>query len=216
MNNQVAQQCNCAENEHDNREPVGGLLQTFNSGSFGDGSFTVSCCQSESSSASADLLPRVGADQNPVDSHASKVGSSDAPSIQGTGSGSCPCGELTGFGNHGERVSGGQLDAAQPTDNNGSEWVMNGNALDGENHLGANQENPENSAQSCCVEETNCCISVSASDVKSNGSHSANQDQNTKVNPTGSRAINISFGHVPNATPAQSENLSDLLAKKGN
>ncbi len=216
MNNQVAQQCKCAENEHGNGQPVSGLSQTLDSCAFGDSSFTVSCCQGESSSASTDLFSRVGADQNLVNAHTSEISSADASGIKSAWSGSCPCGELSGLGHNGEGVSGGQFHGTQPADNDGAERVVNGDTFGSENYLGANQENPSYSSQSCCVEDTNCCIGESSSDVKASGSQDTNKYQDAQVNPTGSRAVNVSFGHVPNATSAKSEILNDLLAKKGN
>jgi hypothetical protein len=123
---------------------------------------------------------------------------------------------VSGFGNDGERESRGEFDNAQPTNLDGIEWVVNSDAFGSENYLWSNNEQPENTQQGSGVHDADNSVFESTCNVEADSSHATDQQNNAEVNPGGSGAINVSLGHVNHATPEAFENLSYLLAKKGN
>lgn len=216
VNNQVAQQCSCAENEYGNGKPVFGLVKTSYSRSFADSSLTVSFSHGESCATLTDAFSRVWGNQNLVYSHAPEVCAANSPCVQAAWSGSCPCGKLARLGNHGEGISRREFYGTEPSDDHSGEWIVNRNAFSGENYFGADKKDPDDAGQSSSVEHADNCVCGSTRNIETTSSHNTDNNQKTEIDPASPWAINVSLRHVPYVTPDQSENLNDLLAKKGN
>lgn len=216
MNNQVAKQCNCADQQHTQGNPVGALLHTSNCGGLGNGSFTMAFSQSQSGIAFASGVSRVWGYQNSVNTSSSEIIATDSSSVQTAGSWCCPGSMVASFGNDGERESGCEFDYAQPANLNGSEWVVNSDSFSGENHLWANNEQPQDAKHGSGIHDADKSVIESTCDVEADSSHATDQKNNAEVNPGGSGSINVSLRHVNHVTSEIFENLSYLLAKKGN
>lgn len=215
MNNQVAQQRYRADQQQSDRKPVGAGLYSIVGGAFVDGSLTVESGQSQGSVAFTSRVPMLWSYQDSIHACTSEIVSANSSSLQAAGTWSSPCCVGALVGNDGERKSSCEFDSAQPSDFDGSEWVMNRNTFSGENYFWSNNEQPQDGTESSCVHSAYGSICESICNEESVSSQTSDQNQNCEVNPGGSGAINVSLGHVHHFTPDYFESLIYSLAKKG-
>lgn len=215
MNNQVAQQRYRADQQQSERKPVGTGLNSIGGSAFVDGSLTVESGQSQRSVAFTSRVPMIWSYQDSIYACTSEIASADSSSLQSTGTWSSPCCVDALVGNDGERKSSCEFDSAQPSDFDGSEWVMNRNTFSGENYFWSNNEQPQDGTESSCVHGAYGSICESIGNEESVSSQASDQNQNCEVNPGSSGAINVSLGHVHHFTPDNFESLIYSLAKKG-
>ena len=146
---------------------------------------------------------------------APEVRGANASRTEATWSWCGPSRNLFGFGLDSKSKSAGEIFSLEPTDLDGLEGIVNFNTLMGEYDLRADYENPVNSGNGQRVQCSSDGAGVIGNVYESTGSQSANQEDYREVNPVGTRAINVVFGHVFQTTPDVKSVSEDLDTKEG-
>ena len=136
-------------------------------------------------------------------------------SVEAAGSWSSPSGVSGVLDQNGEGVLGYEVIGSEPTNLNGAEWVMNFDANFGENNLWVNNQNPENRTKSETIDEGNSSF-FGLSDVKeSTGGQSTNKNDDCKISPVTSRAVNVFVRHDGQTTTVVGQVSKDSVTKEG-
>jgi hypothetical protein len=135
--------------------------------------------------------------------------------VEAAGSWCSPSGVSDVSNQNGEGVLGNEVISSKPTNLDGSEWVMNFDANFGENNLWVNNQNPENRTKRETIDEGNSSF-FGLSDVKeSTGGQSTNKNDDCKISPVTSRAVNVFVRHDGQTTTVAGQVSKDSVTKEG-
>jgi len=135
--------------------------------------------------------------------------------VEAAGSWGSPSGVSGVLNQNGERVLGYEVIGSKPTNLYGSEWVMNFDTNFGEDNLWVHNQNPEDGAKGKTIDEGNETF-FSLSDVKeSTGGQSTNKNDDCKIGPVTSWAVNVFVRHDGQTTTVAGQVSKDSVTKEG-
>ena len=140
------------------------------------------------------------------------VQSSAVESISSWGS---PSGESRVLNQNGEGVLGYEVISSKPTNLDGSEWVMNFDANFGENNLWVNNQNPEDSTKGKTIDEGYESFFGLSDIEESTGGQSTNKNNDCKIGPVTSWAVNVFVRHDGQTTTVAGQVSKDSVTKEG-
>lgn len=135
---------------------------------------------------------------------------------ESTGCCSSPRSEVTFVGLDSEAVLGFELNGSQPTNGEGLERVVEGNALVGIGNLWLDNKDPEQEVESNSVFAEPECVTVVAGGNKTKDNSNFCSKNQTKVDPAADGSVGVFRGHVSQTTPSTAEELVGLVSQEGN
>lgn len=139
----------------------------------------------------------------------------ESSGVESTGSWGSPSGVGGVLNQNGEGVLGYEVIGSKPTNLDGSEWVMNFDTNFGEDNLWMNNQNPEDGAKCKTIDEGNETF-FGLSDVKeSTGGQSTNKNDDCKIGPVTSWAVNVFVRHDGQTTTVAGQVSKDSVNKEG-
>ena len=117
------------------------------------------------------------------------------PGIESIGSWGSPSRELGFFYDNRERIFGYEVIGSEPTNLDVSEWIMNLDTFLGEDHLRVDHKNPEDGHGSQAVDDSHVSFEGHSGVVERSCSEAADENNQSKVSPVSSGAINVFVGH---------------------
>jgi len=127
-----------------------------------------------------------------------------------------PRSEVTFVGLNSEAVLGFELDGSQPTNGEGLERVVEGNALIGVDNLWLDNKDPEQKIESNSVFAEPESVTVVAGGNKTQDNSNFCCKNQTKVDPAADGSVDVFSGHVSQTTPSTAEELVGLVSQEGN
>ena len=198
-----------------NGQPVQLLDQVIASRTLFDGIFTVLVSKDESYTgfgsrgvARSDYLSGFQTSASVI----SVVESFGDQSVSGWGS---PSAEF-GFANqNGERVFGDVVVSSQPTNLDGSQWVVDFDSSACVDNFWVNNENPEDS--NCCeaVDDGDVAFINHARCIERTSSKTTDKNDQSKVSPVSSGTVNIFVRHDGQTTTSNTKVSKEAVTKEG-
>ena len=197
-------------------QPVELFDQVIASSTLFDGIFTV--LQSKYQSNTALGSRRVARSNNfsGFQSGTSVIRGMESSGVDSISSWGSPSGEFGFIDQNGERVLGHEVIGFQPTNFDSSKRVMNFDTGVGVDNFWMNDENPEDGYDSETVQEGDGSFFDHAGEVKRPCCQSADNNNQSKVSPVTSGAINVFVRHDGQTTTVNTKYSKDSVTMEGN
>ena len=181
--NSYAAQANC-----DGR-PVQLFDQVVASSTLSDGFFAVLVGKDKSNARFGSRGVARGDNLSSFQASTSVVRGMVFSGVESVSSWSSPSRESGFFDKDGERVFGYKVISGEPTNLDGSEWVMNLDSLLGEDNLWVDYKNPEDGHGSQAVDDSDVSFSNHVGGVERTCSKTADDNNYSKVSPVTSLSL---------------------------
>lgn len=215
LNKEVRAEQYGAQSYGNKRGKVEFSLELLNSGAVIDRSFLVFQSKNLGNAAFGSRGIARSNDYSLFQAGSSEIRVVDFSGVKSRWSWSAPSSNFALGGQNSERKSSVEIQSGFPTDVESEEGIMNLNAFLGVDNFGIDNENPVNQACSQGVHQAHdyCVNPTSYSETQDCGK--TNQQNDGKVNPTGSGAVNVSVLHKSKTTVAKRIQFSSIDTKKG-
>lgn len=135
--------------------------------------------------------------------------------VESVSSWGSPSRESRFLNKNGERVFGYKVIGSEPTNLDGSEWVMNLDSFAGVDDLWVDNQNPEDCHGSKAVDDGDVTFGNHSGGVERYCSKTADNNNHSKVSPVTSRAINIFVRHDGQTTTSTTKVSKEAVTKEG-
>jgi hypothetical protein len=196
-------------------QPVELFDQVFASRTLFDGVFPVLVGKDKSNTTFGSRGVARSNDLSRFQSGTSVIGGVVLSGVESIGSWGSPSRESGFFNQNGERVLGYEVIGSKPTNLYGSEWVMNFDSSCGEDNFWVNYKNPEDGHGSQAVDDGYVSFINHAGDVERSSSQAADKNNQSKISPVTSRAINIFVRHDGQTTTSNTKVSKEAVTKEG-